>query len=206
MSDDELPELVPEMDYTLMGLEELLQADELHGLRQILSMDVTCLSRNTENDDEVQSRRRVTFGVMDFDAIPGDFGSSEAPWPFISLSDPTECIAHMVGANDVVLKESSIKIVVEFPLRTPQLFEIESIGGFTRAKLAKEISSIYQNIYNEEDRTSPQIAHYTHGFARSRTSGKYGIYGYWLQSLDLSEMWQSAHALPGSYWYLDIVR
>jgi len=113
----------------------------------------------------------------------------DEPSPYISLADPTDDIKNLRDADEVVINKGSICIVVDYPLEDEFEFEVTPFDGsqhFTRAALAQAVSALYQEIYNVEDRTSPEIASHIQGmYNRNKTQGQYGIWGHDLGDLVL---------------------
>ncbi|GAQ83208.1 hypothetical protein KFL_001390260 [Klebsormidium nitens] len=93
--------------------------------------------------------------------------------PYISLADPTNDIANLRDAEEVVINESSIRVIADYPLKDEFEFEVKPFDGaqhFTRAALAHAISALYQRIYTEEDRTSPEVAGHVPGMMNRDTT------------------------------------
>ena len=169
----------------------------------------------------MNKNQSVKFQIVHEDALPGDYGSWEDACPYVHLADPTYCLGHMIDAHEIVITESSIKVVLDYPLTRPFLFELhevdyrsarptwmpESYAGFTRSQLAKAISCTYQLVYNEEDRTSTELAQQLRGrylnTSRGVTDGTYKIWGHELHDLDLIEVWRPLSSGTG-YWFLEV--
>ena len=100
-----------------------------------------------------------------------------------------------MDARELVIAEPSIKVVFEYTLRHPHLFELAEVDyryarpehmtlkpGWTRAQLVTAVSRTYMEIYNEEDRTSTTVVEWLTGrylnHSRSRTDGRYGLWGH----------------------------
>ena len=114
--------------------------------------------------------RKVTFQVK---CAESDYIS-----PYISIANPDEDIQNMQDAEDVVIPEECITIVINYPLLRPAEFQASSNTGFTRADIAKKIAELYHQVYCEEDATksSDQGRLTSLGSAnRGISDGKYGI-------------------------------
>lgn len=90
--------------------------------------------------------------------------------------------------DEIVIPEKQISVEIAFPLSVPHTFVLtaHNPGGFTIASLAEGISQLYSQIYKEEEKTSETSVSRIPGFSnRSRTDGKYGIWGYDIDDLVL---------------------
>lgn len=130
----------------------------------------------------------VHFTVVDSSAAPGEYGSAQKPSPYVHLADPAADLEGMVDAEQIVIPRASIRVAVDYPLREEHVFTLDSddAAGFRRRELALKIALLYQRIYNEEDRTSPELPGLIPGLLnRGFTEGTYGIWGHALSDLDL---------------------
>ncbi|RZL47508.1 MAG: hypothetical protein EOP00_11730 [Pedobacter sp.] len=98
--------------------------------------------------------------------------------PWISIAYFDEDLPNLIDADEIVLIEKSVTILIDYPLNTAQTFTLKSNEGFTRALLIKEISAKYLEIFEIEDQT----------FNIALNSGKYGIWGHEFGELDLSSI------------------
>ncbi|KAK9829649.1 hypothetical protein WJX72_007101 [[Myrmecia] bisecta] len=146
---------------------------------------------------------KIKFEVIDPDAAPGDYASKEDPSPYTYLADPTRDIQNLKDADEVVIQESSIRVVVDYPLSGEFVFQVVPPDGlqyFTRATLAIAIAMLYQKLYEEEDQTSPKVAGVIPGvYNRECSAGKYGIWGHGLGDLSLQGVYKR-----GSHYELGI--
>ena len=119
------------------------------------------------------------------------------------IPDPFESVIRMKAWNicwmgvECVIPESSILVLYSYPLGTTGpseeerklggwIFEEKSEGGFSRRSLVKAITDRYQEIYEEEERTTTAEAGLIPSMLnRSPTDGKYGIWGHEIQDLVL---------------------
>jgi hypothetical protein len=121
---------------------------------------------------------------VDADAQGGAAGSDEAsaddgrPSPYISLYDGSDDIHHMKHGDEIVIPQSSITLIVKYPMTRPHEFVLTapSSAGFTRGELARQICLLYQRIYREENKTTLAPPAMIPGLLnRGPTSGRYGI-------------------------------
>jgi hypothetical protein len=119
-------------------------------------------------------------------------GSDEAaaddgrPSPYISLYDGSDDIRHMKHAEAIVIPQSSITMVVTYPMERPHEFVLTapSSTGFTRGELARQICLLYRRIYREENETTSAPPPMIPGLLnRGPTSGRYGIRMHYLSDL-----------------------
>lgn len=122
----------------------------------------------------------IYFDVMDPAAFAGEYD-------YIHLADPSKEIQNMKNADEIVISDTHIRIEVDYPLSRRFEFNLcaPDSRGWSRARIVKAISVMFQTIYNVEDRTSENIAEYLPGLRRNRTRGLFGINGYVLEDLIL---------------------
>ncbi|MBP7508545.1 MAG: hypothetical protein KA807_12025 [Prolixibacteraceae bacterium] len=130
----------------------------------------------------------ISFQVKTEDIT--NFENGIIPWA--SIENPQEDLPNLINKDEIVIKETSVKIIIDYPLTTPYEFSLESSKGFTRALLLSEISKHYYKIYNEEEESATiktiPINERTTMYNRNQTNGKYGIWGHDIADLDLSEI------------------
>lgn len=129
----------------------------------------------------------IPFGVITSDREI--FADGIVPWA--SLANPEEDLPQLVSKDMVVIYDTVVTVVIDYPLTNPYEFKLISPDGFTRGQLLTEISKQYKFVYAEEEKTATvktlpveqrQILN------RNTTDGKYGIWGHDLNDLDLSEV------------------
>lgn len=119
-----------------------------------------------------------------------DFEDGIIPWA--SLEDPQADIPNLVNRDEVVIKHTSIKIIIDYPLTNQYEFILNSDKGFTRAELLSQISTHYYKLFDEEEssatiKTIP-VDKRTTMANRNQTDGKYGIWGHDIADLVLSSI------------------
>lgn len=117
-----------------------------------------------------------------------DFEDGFIPW--VDLEKPEQDLPNLDKRDEIVIKATQVKIVIDYPLTHPYEFVLKSNIGFTRGQLLTEISNHYYSLYDEEEKgasvkTIP-IAKRTTMYNRNETNGKYGIWGHDIADLDLS--------------------
>ena len=118
---------------------------------------------------------------------------------YIQLADPTEDIANLEDAAAIVLPCRETIVVADYPLAKEFEFKVVSDAptGFTRAEIARKISTLYQEIYaREETSTKTPIIplEKRKGLSnRNTTNGEYGIWGHDLRDLVLGGIHPEAH-------------
>jgi hypothetical protein len=141
----------------------------------------------------------VTFRVVDADAEPTEYGSAEDPCRVISLADPEDDLAGLLGPDEVVAETPTIRVKYSYPFSThgptaleeqcgAWIFEEHAPNGvnFTRAGLIRAIAARYRKIYEEEEDSSPVAPSLIPGMLnRAPTEGRYGIWGHVLSDLAL---------------------
>ena len=120
-----------------------------------------------------------------------DFEDGIIPW--ISIEKPEEEINRLIDADKVVITNSEITLIIDYPLNKPAEIVLKSPGkGFTKKQLVLEISKKYHEIYEAEEssaKTKTIPVEKRKGLInRNETDGKYGIWGHDIGDLDLSSI------------------
>jgi hypothetical protein len=119
-----------------------------------------------------------------------DFENGIITWA--SIENPEQDIPNLIDKDKIVINQSSIKIIIDYPLTNQCEFSLESAEGFSRVQLLSEISKQYYKIYNEEEESATiktvPIDKRTTMYNRNQTNGKYGIWGHDIADLVLSEI------------------
>jgi hypothetical protein len=160
----------------------------------------------------------ITFKLVDPEAEPGSYMSTEEPGIYVGLTPDKlqRSLEFLQDADEKVIDEASVKVVIDYPLAEAHVFDLQAPNGeyFTRASLASAIAAQYQEIYAAESQTTTvreeSIGEYNtrldldgpRGLMnRVRTDGTYGIWGHVLGDLDLHTVtWDEGQEV----WYLGI--
>ncbi|HMK18751.1 MAG TPA: hypothetical protein VK492_11140 [Chitinophagaceae bacterium] len=118
-----------------------------------------------------------------------DYENGKIPW--IRIDSPQIDIKNLIGKDELVISETKLTIIIDYPLISNYKFEIFSKDGFTRAHLINEISKRYYQLYDEEEKTAtiktvPLKERKIYN--RNQTNGKYGIWGHDIGDLVLDEI------------------
>jgi hypothetical protein len=117
-----------------------------------------------------------------------DFEDGFIQWAV--LENPEMDLANLVKKDEIVLNESEIKIIIDYPLTNQYEFILKSDKGFTRGQLLTEISNHYSLLYQEEEVSSTiktiPVDKRAKMYNRNETNGKYGIWGHDMADLVLS--------------------
>jgi hypothetical protein len=141
-------------------------------------------STNLGYDSLGQVVSKIRFDVKTNNLIDYENGKK----PSIRIDSPQIDMKNLIGKDEIVIPETKLTVIIDYPLSTSYKFELISNGGFTRAQLITEISKHYYQLYDEEEKTATiktvplkdrKI------FNRNRTNGKYGIWGHDLGDLVL---------------------
>jgi hypothetical protein len=81
-----------------------------------------------------------------------EYEHGKVPW--IRVDSPQVDIANLIGKDEVVIPETKVTVIIDYPLSTSYEFELISKKGFTRKKLINEISNHYYQLYDEEEKTA----------------------------------------------------
>jgi hypothetical protein len=131
----------------------------------------------------------IEFGVKAEPEDAKDFEDGIIPW--INIEKPENQINRLIDADKVVITDSEVTLVIDYPLNKPTEFILKNSGkGFTKKQLVLEISKKYHEIYEAEEssaKTKTIPAEKREGLInRNETNGKYGICCHDIGDLDLS--------------------
>jgi hypothetical protein len=119
-----------------------------------------------------------------------DYTDGFIPWA--SLENPKQDIPNLIEKEKIVIKQSLIKIIIDYPLTNQYEFTLTSNEGFSREQLLLEISNHYYKVFEEEENTATikttPIDKRTTMYNRNQTNGKYGIWGHDIADLVLSSI------------------
>lgn len=116
-----------------------------------------------------------------------DFKDGIIPWA--SIEKPENDLPNLINKDDIIIQDSVITIMIDYPLANKYQFKLVSKNGFTRAMLLREISKNYYKIYKEEEETAtvkilpPKERKI---YNRNETNGKYGVWGHDIADLVLA--------------------
>lgn len=94
---------------------------------------------------------------------------------------------------------TALRVRIDYPLSFPVVIDVSTgEAGFTRRAFAEAVAAAYRRIYEEEDATCT-LDPTPRGFLlnRSRTDGRYGIWGHDLADLVLEGAERGA---DGAWW------
>jgi hypothetical protein len=155
-------------------------------IKVIQEREQRAVEKQTDNLGELIST--IEFGVHTDNK--SDFEDGIIPWA--SLQNPESDIPNLIDKDEVIIKQASIKIIIDYPLTNQYEFTLNSDKGFTRAQLLSEISRHYYKIFDEEEESATvktvPIDERTAMYNRNETNGKYGIWGHDIADLVLSSI------------------
>jgi hypothetical protein len=117
-----------------------------------------------------------------------DYENGKIPW--IRIDSPQLNLKDLIRKDEIVIPESRITIIIDYPLTTNYKFDLVSEKGFSRTQLINEISNHYYQLYIDEEKTAtiktiPMQKRKI--FNRNQTNGKYGIWGHDIGDLILTK-------------------
>lgn len=86
----------------------------------------------------------VTFNVTATQSADGGI----IPW--INIGRANEEILNLIDADEIVVTEHQITVLIDYPLTSPKSFELFSSIGFSRKLLLIEIRERFLKLSNEE--------------------------------------------------------
>jgi len=127
-------------------------------------------------DRESKAKAKATNQIIHFTQLPAA-AAAPAPLYGVALTEKglQRDIQNLRGARDIVIRSLRAKLFIHYPMERGAGFILyaDTIRGFTRAGLAREIAHAYQMIYAEERLTS-QLPEETIDQRISRTRGDWG--------------------------------
>jgi hypothetical protein len=162
--------------------------------KQDLKDPISIIQENEKKSTERQTDNRgELFSTISFKVKTDnkkDFEDGFIPWA--SIEKTKQEIPNLYKKDEIVIKDSVIKIIIDYPLTNQYEFSLTAPKGFTRQLLLLEISSNYYKLYDEEEKTATvktiPIAKRTTMYNRNQTNGKYGIWGHDIADLVLAEI------------------
>jgi hypothetical protein len=130
----------------------------------------------------------IDFAVKANAEQMADFKDGVVPWA--SIKDAAQDAKILIDADTVIITANSATLTIDYPVKAPVSFKIESENGFTKAELLEKVGQTYQEIYTTEEATSTiktvPLAERKGLINRNTTDGKYGVWGHDIDDLDLS--------------------
>jgi len=151
----------------------------------------------TKLEQQASEKNSANFGTListiDFQVKTNNLTDyPEGFIPYIELEHPEKSIKQLVNKDEIVVKEDTITLIVDYPLTNEYRLKINSKHGFTRRELVMDISKAYHKLYEEEEATATiktvPIAQRTTLYNRNQTNGKYGIWGHDIADLILADV------------------
>jgi hypothetical protein len=113
-------------------------------------------------------------------------------YPWIRIDSPDIDLPTLIDKDEIVIRETKVVLLIDYPLSEPYTTEILSSNGFSRKHLVNEISRNYYKVYAIEESTATvktlPVAQRKTTYNRNRTNGKYGIWGHDIGDLALTGM------------------
>lgn len=143
--------------------------------------------QSLENQTNIEGKLISTISFKVKTGNKKDFEDGFIPWA--SIENALQDIPHLDKKDEVVITDTSIKIIIDYPLTNKYEFTLTSNKGFTRQLLLSEISAHYYKLYEEEENTATIKTIPPDNrtiYNRNETNGKYGIWGHDIADLVLS--------------------
>ena len=112
----------------------------------------------------------------------------------VHIANETEELDRLINGDDIIIKNKKATIIVRYPIKDFVTFNISSKNekGFTLKDVVENVSNIYKKIYKEELETTTEVEPKSNKgvnvLNRSRTNGKYGIWGHDIEDLVLESV------------------
>ncbi len=176
------------------------QADKKKTLEPIISASDSTLKTYVDTIKQLENQSTLLnydslgelISTIRFDVKTSnleDYENGEIPW--IRIDSPQVDMKNIIGKDEIVIPETKLTIIIDYPVTSSYKFNLVSKSGFTRAQLIHEISKHYYQLYDEEEKTAtiktiPLKERKIYN--RNRTNGKYGIWGHDIGDLVLDEI------------------
>lgn len=158
----------------------------------LVTLLLSCNSRKSAeietNDDLVELVSTIEFSVK----APNDTINEDGNGiiPLISMESPENYLTNLIDADQIVIIDKSITLIIDYPLDNPATFDLTSENGFSKKLLIQKISEKYHEIYIKEEysasiKTTP-MGERKGLINRNKTNGEYGIWGHDLSDLYLT--------------------
>ncbi len=112
--------------------------------------------------------------------------------PFVKIEHPEKDIKQLINKDEIVVKDDTITLLIDYPLTNECRLKINSKHGFTRGELVMEVSKAYYKLFEEEEATATvktiPVEKRTTVYNRNQTNGRYGIWGHDIADLMLAEI------------------
>jgi hypothetical protein len=115
-----------------------------------------------------------------------DIDSNSIDLGYIPIADPIEDIRNLENPTNIIIDKGKIDVLFEYPLtnKVIKTFYADTTDGFTKAGLIEMICDFYEEIYDEEEKTtSTKIGNLPNMLNRNITDGRYGIWGHAISDL-----------------------
>ena len=89
----------------------------------------------------------------------------------------------IVEPNELLIKQETISIKFDYPLKNEVSFEYSNEGGFTRIDIFRCIYEGYKKIYETEKKEVGDPGIYPGLYNRKPSKGRYGIWGHYMNEL-----------------------
>jgi len=159
-------------------------------MKKIIILSLIILIIGCKNKNAKSVSKNTTTEILIKVSNQKDFEGEIMPW--ISIKNPEKYIANLIDKENVIIKQNSAILIIDYPLKKPVEIEIKSasLKGFNKKELVQIISSEYKRIYEEEEKSTSiktiPLKERKGVINRNKTNGKYGIWGHDIDDLDLS--------------------
>jgi hypothetical protein len=123
-----------------------------------------------------------------------DIDSNSIDLGYIPIANPIDDIRKLKKPTNITIPKGEIDVLFEYPLtnKVIKTFYADTTDGFTKAGLINMICDFYEEIYDEEEKTTttksgniPNMIKKIINFFRNITDGRYGIWGHDITDLYL---------------------
>lgn len=181
-------------NYKVFILFLLLSIISCDGQKSTTEKSIEAIQKNdAEHIEKIYKEAGALISEISFELSATNEQKADWPegtMPWISIENSDKEIGQLINPNEIVIKNSNINLIIDYPLNNPTTVALSNSKGFTRKDLILAISKQYHKIYAEEEATAKTktipYEKRTGLINRNPTDGKYGIWGHDLSDLVLS--------------------
>ena len=170
----------------------------------IFGLIYSCTPRSVENQEKITSEKESSLNPTNYgkpiSTIPilsyptteeaKDNGSEAIVG--ISINDADKFIHNIIDADEIVLNDKKVQLIIDYPLKKSVIYKLENDKGFSRKDLILAIQEKYKEIYKIEEETAKiktiPVNNREGLLNRNETDGKFGIWGHDLSDLYLTDI------------------
>ena len=170
----------------------------------IVGLIYSCTPKPAENQEKIISEKESSFNptnygkpistisILSYPTAEEAKDSGSEAIVGISINDADKFIHNIIDADEIVLNDKKVQLIIDYPLKKSVIFKLENDKGFSRKDLILAIQEKYKEIYKIEEETAKiktiPVNNREGLLNRNETDGKFGIWGHDLSDLYLTDI------------------